>query len=165
MRAQGGGMKLVRSLRPISFVLSVALALASVPLSGCATIFSGSKTTLSVSASPSDAEVTVRDTSGAELYKGPPTSVEVSKKRALTVHVEADGYESQTVGVGQGISGATFANILFVLPILIGVGVAVDALSGALNSLSPTDIHVTLRPGHRTPKPTPRTPATEADAP
>ncbi|MBL8606072.1 MAG: hypothetical protein JNL38_02080 [Myxococcales bacterium] len=155
-------MKLARLL---SALLSVSLSLASLPLSGCATIFTGSKTTLSVSASPSDADVTVRDTSGAELYKGPPTSVEVSKKRALTVHVEADGYETQTVGVGQSISGATFANILFVIPILIGVGVAVDAFSGALNSLSPTDIRVTLRPKHRTPKPTPTPPPAESDAP
>lgn len=140
-------------------ILLLALALGT---GGCATIVKGGRAELVVNSPTPDAEVSIKAFSGPEVYAGPaPAKVKVSKSDQYTVIVSAPGYKTQRQVVSKSVSGWMFGNLIWVIPILWGVGIAVDAMSGALWSLDPDEMTIRLVPAPAAAPPAPL-PPTEA---
>src|SRR4051812_12932277 len=98
---------------------------------GCATIMKGGSTTVVVTSPTPNAEVTVRSLAGPEVYSGPlPASIVVNKRNEYLVTVSSRGFGSRRQQLSHGFQGWTVANLLWVIPIFWGIGVAVDAMSG-----------------------------------
>jgi len=117
-------------------VLAIAMALSS-----CATVIRGVHEHLKVVSNPSGADVTL---STGEKGVTPATFVK-RRRDSFQVMVNKPGYYSQTVTVRNKASttgaAATAGNIA-----TVGVGVAVDAGTGAWNSLYPNPVSVQLVP-------------------
>lgn len=136
---------------------SMSLAVAS---SGCATIVKGGKTTLEVQSPTPNAEVSIKSFSGPEVYNGPaPAKVVVAKDQQYTVEVKADGYKPRKQVVTKSISGWMFGNVVWILPPLWAVGIAVDAMSGALWTLEPETQTLALVKSPENPPPPPPPPS------
>src|SRR5256886_7020788 len=116
--------------------LGIAMALSS-----CATVIRGVHEDLKVVSNPSGADVTL---STGERGVTPATFVK-RRRNSFQVMVSKTGYYSQTVTVKNKASttgaAATAGNIA-----TVGVGVAVDAGTGAWNSLYPNPVSVQLVP-------------------
>jgi hypothetical protein len=102
------------------------------PLAGCASIFSGSSKDVEVRAPP-DAlvEVVKAKAPGMPVYRGPPGKVHLDTGYSYQVTVKRSGRDDLILPLDRSLDGATFLNILWVIPILWGVGVAVDMATGA----------------------------------
>lgn len=136
-----------------------ASVLLAVSNAGCATIVKGGKTTLEVHSPTPNAEITIKSFSGPEVYSGPsPAKVVVAKDQQYTVEVKADGYKPRKQAVTKSVSGWMFGNVIWVIPILWGVGIAVDAMSGALWTLDPETQTLALAKAPPTPPPAPAPP-------
>jgi hypothetical protein len=134
----------------------LALALLS---SGCATIVKGGRTDLEIASPTPGAEAVVKSFKGREVYAGPlPAKVRVQKSEQYVIIVTAKGFREQKLSVTQSLQGWTFGNLVLVIPVLWGVGVAVDAMSGALWTLDPETLSVRLVPE---PAPAPAAPVPE----
>lgn len=106
----------------------VAIAATGIALSGCATIVSGSKQSVSVSTLPVQGAACTLHNSEGTWYLTSPGSVEVHKtKHDLEITCTKDGYQPGKQVATAKFGGATFGNIL--AGGIIGVGV--DAASGA----------------------------------
>ena len=116
--------------------LGIAMALSS-----CATVIRGVHEDLKVVSNPSGADVTL---STGERGVTPATFVK-RRRNSFQVTVSKPGYYSQTVTVRSKAStagaAATAGNVA-----TVGVGVAVDAGTGAWNSLYPNPVSVQLVP-------------------
>jgi hypothetical protein len=116
--------------------LGIAMALSS-----CATVIRGVHEDLKVISNPSGADVTL---STGERGVTPATIVK-RRRNSFQVTVSKPGYYSQTVTVRSKASttgaAATAGNVA-----TVGVGVAVDAGTGAWNSLYPNPVSVQLVP-------------------
>jgi hypothetical protein len=123
---------------------SVLLSLPIVLFTSCATITRGSHETLTVLSEPPGANVVL---SSGERGVTPTTFVK-SRGDNFTVTVSKVRYVPQTVNVESKVSatgGAAMAgNVGFVVGAPIGV--AVDAVNGAYNSLYPNPVSVRLVP-------------------
>jgi uncharacterized protein YceK len=94
-------------------------------VSGCATIFSGSPSTLSIKTVPKDVTVTVIG-GGNKQVQHTPCSIVLDKKNDYTVILEYEGYRSEEVLIQRSLNGWVFGNIL-----LGGIiGLAVDGVTG-----------------------------------
>ena len=113
-------------------------------LSGCATITSGSSHDVKIAVEPSNALVVVKDHKGPVVYSGRAGTIALKRGKDYSVTVSRRGYEDTVVEIPSGLNGETFVNILFVIPVLIGLGIGIDAASGGLWSMKNDDIHVTL---------------------
>ena len=121
---------------------NVLLCLVVVLLISCATMSRGSHDTLTVLSEPSRANVAL---SSGEKGVTPTTFVK-GRRDNFTVTVSKAGYISQTVNVKSKVSapGGTART----RDVLLGgpLGVTVDAVSGAYNSLYPNPVSVRLLP-------------------
>jgi hypothetical protein len=126
---------------------AVAMAVA---LSGCATIVGHPDQTIPVSSTPSDAQISIVDEGGVEVFKGTtPTTVTLAKstgnywgKKSYTVKIAKDGYKTQSVPVTADANGWYIGgNLIF--GGLIG-WFAVDPFSGNMYTLSPEAVATTL---------------------
>lgn len=120
---------------------AAALALAVlIPLvAGCATIMQGSTQQVSMSSSPTGAEITVN---GRNLGVTP-AAIELKRKDNHVIRVQMDGYQPYEVALARSVSGWVWGNIVFGgIP-----GLAVDAITGALYKLSPEQIMANLAQG------------------
>lgn len=122
----------------------VAIALV-VALTGCGTIIKGGRQDVVVTSATRDTEVIILSPKG-EAYRGPPGKVTLARENAYTVKASAPGHKQRTVSISRSISGWMFGNVIWVLPIFWGVGIALDAASGGLWSLAPDDLDVTMVP-------------------
>jgi PEGA domain len=126
----------------LRLIKSVLLCLAIVLFTSCATITRGSHDKLTVLSEPSRATVVL---SSGEKGVTPTTFVK-GRRDNFTVTVSKAGYVSQTVNVESKVSAtggtARTRNVLLGGPI----GVTVDAVSGAYNSLYPNPVSVRLLP-------------------
>lgn len=140
-----------------------AVCLVALLNNGCATIVKGGHTYLTVTSPTPDAEVHIRSTKHGDVYEGPaPAKVEVSKKDEYLVTVTAPGHKDRKVSVTHGFQGWTVGNIILIIPVFWAVGIAVDAMSGAINTLDPTDLEIALvKAAQPAPTPAPSQPATE----
>jgi hypothetical protein len=106
---------------------------------GCATIFSGTTDTVTVTSDPDGATVTDRAT--PDTYSTP-AAIKMSKRSRHVLTVSMDGYESQIVSLRRDTNvGWWIADAL-----TLGLGNAIDAGTGALFDINPARIHVVLEP-------------------
>lgn len=129
--------------RVVACILSLTLLL------GCATIMGkSSPETLNIRSSPDQADVTITDEKGAEIFKGKtPTTVTLQKKKGYfagkkyNVKICKAGCSDYSVSVDTKLSGWYFGNILF--GGLIGI-LIVDPLTGAMWTLDTNELDVKL---------------------
>lgn len=119
---------------------SMLIALASILVSGCASITRGTKEVFVVDSMPQDAEVRL---SSGQVGRTP-ASFEVGRRDTLTVFVSKPGFKSRTVivqsEVGGGGGAAMAGNVIF--GGIIGAGV--DAGTGAMYEHKPNPLIVQL---------------------
>lgn len=121
----------------------ILLAIATLSLTGCATILAGRSQTLTVQTNPPGAtcELT-RDGRIIGSVNSSPGAVTIDKtKHDISVLCKKPGYQDATAFIESGSEGATFANILAGG----GVGWAIDSAAGADNKYADVTT-ITLSP-------------------
>lgn len=104
---------------------------------GCASILHGTLQPMSISSTPTGANVTVDGTSSGST----PMTASLSRKHEHTVKIEMQGYKPMEVKLNKGIDGWFWGNLL-----LGGlVGMIIDGSTGAMYKLSPSQIDATLK--------------------
>jgi hypothetical protein len=108
----------------------------------CATVTRGVNQALTITSSPSGANVTL--STGEECLT--PCTLELRRGDDYTALIELDGYQSIETSVLSQRSddnrGSTFGSFMYA-----GLqGIAVDMATGALNELVPNPLHVDLEP-------------------
>ena len=104
--------------------------------SGCATIFCGKYQDVSVNTDPEGAEVYVdRHKKGVT-----PIELEIPRKKNATIKLKKEGYRDEFVLIKQRI------NPLCYLSYLLGPIILIDYGTGAIWSMTPTDVEITLEP-------------------
>ena len=113
--------------------------LACLFLVGCGTIIHGGTQDVSVTSEPSGATVEV---DGSEIGETPVTQ-SLDRGSQHTVEISMDGYESEQISIRKSTSGWVWGNIVF------GglIGLAVDASTGGMYKLTPTQVQQTLDEG------------------
>jgi hypothetical protein len=129
-------------LRPL------AMAILMISVAACASIVSDSKGPVTISSSPTAAEITIVDQSGIEIYRGTtPTTITLDASagyfdgQEYAVTFAKDGYEPTTVKVDSTINGWYVGNIVF--GGFIG-WLIVDPLTGAMWALETEHVNGTL---------------------
>ncbi|CAG8998598.1 MAG: hypothetical protein CENE_00549 [Candidatus Celerinatantimonas neptuna] len=131
--------------------LIIAACLLAMMLSGCATIVGSGTQTVTINSQPSDAKITITDEIGHSVYVGStPTSVTLQKsnghywgKKSYTITFSKKGYKDQSVKLTEHANGWYIGGNL-VFGGIIGWFV-VDPFSGAMYTLSTTDINASLK--------------------
>ena len=122
-------------------------------LTGCATIVGTPNQLIPIASTPSEAQITITDESGAEVFKGQtPTSVTLQKstgrywgKKEYKVTISKSGFKPQIIPVTAAANGwYMFGNLVF--GGLIGY-FAVDPFNGNMYTLSPESIAAALPEG------------------
>jgi hypothetical protein len=124
-----------RSIKWVGFALIVGLL---PTLHGCATILRGTNHGIGISTQPPGAEVTIDN----EIYGITPVSAKLKRKDNHHIVIQMAGYEPYEIMLTRQTSGWVFGNILFGPGVLIGL--AVDAISGGMYTLSPDQVSADL---------------------
>ena len=108
-------------------------------LIGCGTIIHGGGQDVSVTSDPSGATVEI---DGTEVGDTPVTR-SLDRGSQHTVAISMDGFETEQVTIQKSVDGWVAGNIVF------GglIGLAVDAATGGMYKLSPTQVRQTLDEG------------------
>jgi uncharacterized protein YceK len=119
----------------------ILVTAAAVALSGCATITRGTSDTWTVNTTPSGAAVT---TSNQFSCKATPCTFKMPRKAEFAVTISKPGYKTWSGQVTHHVSAAGGAGMAG--NVLLGgiIGAGVDAYSGAMMSLVPNPLSVTL---------------------
>lgn len=127
--------------RLLTFLTQTAVACAFMVMVGCATLFKGSSTPVTINSSPDSANVEIKRSDGLVVQQGlTPMTVKLNKGKEYAVAIRLDGYETQTVPiVKDGIETVAFCN-LGSIPFW-----AVDYVTGAMFKLAPLTINVQLK--------------------
>jgi hypothetical protein len=119
-------------------VFSIVLLVA---LSGCATIVSKSKYPVTISSTPSDAKVTIKDKNNVLVYEGQtPAVVNLEagsgffQKACYTITFSKSGYNDSIYSLTSSIDGWYWGNIL--IGGILGM-VIIDPATGAMWKLDP----------------------------
>lgn len=116
----------------------VCAMLLAVLQSGCGTIFGGSSQEVSIGSSPEGARV---EFDHASRTVATPAEVELKRGNAYELTFTKEGYEEETATIESSLR----AEILILDVLFTGlIGVAIDAGTGAWNSLSPETVRVAL---------------------
>lgn len=106
-------------------------------LMGCGTIIRGTTQDVAVGTSPSRARVWVDG-----HYTGlTPVIMNLARKDDHTIRIELEGYEPHTVTLTKKVAGSVIGS--FILG--IGIGLAVDAISGGLYFFEESPVHINLK--------------------
>ena len=102
----------------------------------CATIMHGTSQDVAIGSSPTGARVIIDNQERGNT----PAAVKLSRKDNHTIRIEMAGYEPYEMTVVRRVSGWVWGNIVF------GglIGLAVDAISGGLYKLEPSQVQATL---------------------
>ena len=130
--------------------LTTACLAAALTMTGCASIFSGSTQTLTFKSVPDTANITITNKLGEKIHTGS-TPATVTLKRGngyfkpagYEITFSKEGFQTKTVQVKATVNGWYIANIIF--GGLIGF-LIVDPATGAMYTLSPSDINSVLDP-------------------
>jgi len=126
----------------IRLLLAAAIVM---PCLGCASVTRGTTENISIATTPegATAEISGLDTPVACLT---PCVVQAKRSADITVTLNKDGYESQTIPLTKEIPGTGAAG--FAGNILAGglIGMGVDAATGAAQDHKPNPVIVTLQP-------------------
>ncbi len=128
-------MKAAKTISPAYTVL-VAVTAAAVLLTGCATIFNGTRQEISVTSEPPGASVFVNNVSFGQT----PTVIDLKRSEKYTVLLELHGFKPFEMTFGRKLNTFFYVNI----PV---VGWAVDALSGSMYKLTPEEVKAVLESG------------------
>lgn len=128
--------------------LTTACLAAALTMTGCASIFSGTTQTLTFKSVPDAANITITNKLGEKIHTGS-TPATVTLKRGngyfkpagYQVTFSKEGFQTKTVQVKATVNGWYIANIIF--GSLIGF-LIVDPITGAMYTLSPSDINTLL---------------------
>jgi PEGA domain len=120
----------------------IAMFLAAVCLSSCATVIRGTHDKLQVLSAPSGANVTL---STGETGVTPVTFSKL-RRDSFQVTLSKKGYVTETVNVESRASSSGVAATAGNVVLGAVIGAAVDAGTGAWNSLYPNPINIQLRP-------------------
>ena len=123
------------------FVVLVFAIFVGVLVSGCATIFKGSSQKIVINSTPAEANISIKNNGGVEVFTGKtPSTVKLSKKHEYVVTIQLKGYKESVIQVTQTLEGWFLGNIL------CGgvVGIIIDAVDGAMWDLEPENIQVSL---------------------
>jgi len=136
-------MKIMKSVKIVLLVVS------SASLIGCASIVDGKPKKVAVKSEPPGAKITVFDANGAQIIEEHTPAVLPLKRgdgwfkgANYRLIIEKDGYQKTEVLIEPKLNGWYAGNLGF--GGLIGF-LAVDPTTGAMWTLSPTDINVVLR--------------------
>ena len=107
---------------------------------GCATITRGTTDVLVIESTPIGADVVINN----GMRCTTPCSLKLKRKDEVVLDISKDGYESARVSVLSVIAGAGAAGMAG--NVLLGgiIGAGVDASTGAMKSLKPNPVIVTL---------------------
>ena len=120
----------------MSIARFIVVLLVSVVLSGCATIIRGTIQDIPVSSNPSGANIIV----DGMMYSKTPATIQIHRGHPHQLTLELDGYQPYHISLRSNMGKAIAGNFC-----IGGIpGMAVDAFSGAANSLSPDAIHAEL---------------------
>ena len=129
--------------------LLIAAAIAA-PCLGCASVTRGTTENISIATTPAGATAEI---SGLEnpMACVTPCVVQAKRNADITVVINKDGYETQTIPLTKEIPGSGAAG--FAGNILAGglIGMGVDAATGAAQDHKPNPVIVTLQPLVREP--------------
>lgn len=138
----------------LRLVLAAAIAL---PCVGCASVTRGTTENISIASTPAGATAEI---TGLEIPTACVTPCVVQAKRSadITVTINKEGYEPQTIPLTKEVPGSGAAG--FAGNLLAGglIGMGVDAATGAAQDHKPNPVIVTLQPigpPPRTAKPRP----------
>ena len=108
-------------------------------LTACATIINGTSQSISISSQPTGAQVFV---DGVPMGVTP-VAPDLKRKDKHLIRIEMEGYEPFELQLNRGVSGWIAGNIIF------GglIGLAVDAMTGAMYKLSPDEVIAVLQNG------------------
>ena len=121
-------------------IVIIVLSSLSLSLSGRATIVSGRSQNIMVATDPSDASVTVNNST-----QKTPTTFNLSKNTSFYIlKISKEGFKTEEVKIKRGLGGWFFGNIIF------GglIGIVVDLGTGSAYKFTPNNINVTLTPGN-----------------
>ncbi len=115
---------------------TVAIFIASIVSTACATIMHGSSQDVGITSNPTRAIVAIDNQNAGHT----PFVARLSRREAHVVRISAEGYEPAELTLTRHTSNWVWGNIIF------GglVGVAVDAISGGLYKLSPEQLAASL---------------------
>lgn len=105
-------------------------------LTSCATIMHGSRQSIGITSNPSNASVWIDS-----MYLGnTPIIVELARNNNHSLKIELEGFQPYEAIFTRQLSGWIFGNIIF------GgiIGIAVDAVSGAIFRLTPEQIQAEM---------------------
>jgi uncharacterized protein YceK len=125
-------------MKQVSYAVAIFVGVALV-LSGCCSIMHGTRQEIGVSSYPTGARVFVN---GSQVGMTPAT-LELKRNASQRIRLELDGYQPYEMSLTKSTSGWVWGNIIF------GgiIGLAVDAIDGALYKLSPEQISAQLSRG------------------
>jgi len=130
--------------------LTTACLAATLTMTGCASIFSGSTQTLTFKSVPDTANITITNKLGEKIHtSSTPATVTLKrgngyfKPAGYEITFSKEGFQTKTVQVKATVNGWYIANIIF--GGLIGF-LIVDPATGAMYTLSPSDINSVLDP-------------------
>lgn len=106
-------------------------------LTACATLINGSRQDIPVTTNPPGATVTEEETSQIT-----PSTLTLDRKRDYLLTITKEGYKTEQIKLERVVNGTAACNIIG-LSIL---GTAIDTASGAIWTLVPENIVVTLKP-------------------
>jgi uncharacterized protein YceK len=117
------------------------LLLFSVLLAGCATIFSGTRDTITFESQPAGARVMI---DGVDRGTTPLTTSVNRKLGGANVTYRLDGYETRTFPLSTGFNTVAIANILCFWGVVVCGGI--DLITGAMFRYDVTNYDITLDP-------------------
>lgn len=123
-----------------TFLLAIVASL--LVSTGCATVFTSDKQDIKLRAYPPDATVSIDSKETVATN----ATVQMSRAEQHTIDVSKSGVGSKRVMVKQGLNPWFFVNILW--GPFFWAGMLVDALTGRINELEPTDITINLDAGN-----------------
>jgi hypothetical protein len=136
---------------PVIIKLVLAAAIAA-PCVGCASVTRGTTENISIASTPAGAtaEITGLDIPTACVT---PCVVQAKRNADITVTINKEGYEPQTIPLTKEVPGTGAAG--FAGNLLAGglVGMGVDAVTGAAQDHKPNPVIVTLQPIAPPPRP------------
>ncbi len=121
------------------FLTLTAAAVAALSLPACGTIIHGSNQEIAFSSTPAGAQVAV----DGVVMGQTPVLLNLERKNHHSVRLTLDGYQPYGMTMSRSVDGWIAGNIVF------GglIGLAVDAVTGAMYKLSPDQVDAELQSG------------------
>jgi hypothetical protein len=121
------------------------VALLCVALGGCASATRGTTEQISITSTPPGAHADFKGLDNPTACVTP-CAVQVKRSADITVNITKEGYEPAVVPLAKEVVGAGAAGFAGNILVGGGVGMAVDAVTGAAMDHKPNPVDVTLRP-------------------